>query len=115
MENLEIGKIHKEEQHRDAVHMAIAPAVAGEMLPAGKHISLVDGKAFGSGTPIGIVDPFLMDVVRKGQKFWIFLYPGSITSLRHEWTHPAFQDNPVAEPAPITEAELEQARHVANR
>ena len=66
MENLEIGKIHEKEQNRDAVHMAIAPVVAGERLRAGKHIAIVDGKAFASLTPIGIVDPFLAKPRRCG-------------------------------------------------
>ncbi len=37
---------------------------------------------------LGIVDPFLELPVQRGQKFWIFLLPNTITSLRHDWTHP---------------------------
>lgn len=116
MENLEIGKLHTLEQHRDAVHMAIAPAVAGERMRPGMHVGFRDGKAYNSIAEfIGIVDPFLGGRgVNKGDKFWIFLYPGSITSLRHEWTHPAFQDNPVAEPE-FTQAHKDTAERVAKR
>jgi hypothetical protein len=27
--------------------------------------------------------------VKEGEEFWMFLPPGSVTGLRHEWTHPA--------------------------
>lgn len=41
---------------------------------------------------IGVVDPFLAKPVEIGQQFYGCLYPGSITSLRHEWIHPAFAE-----------------------
>jgi len=90
---LNIGEIITNDQQRDAVHMAVAPVVAGGALLPGNHVAIrADGSAVfsaGAGT-VGIVDPFLRAPVRIGQRFWLFLYPGSITSLRHDWSHPAF-------------------------
>ncbi len=86
-----IGKIITTPQERDAIHIAVAPMTAAELLQPGQHVGLThDGAAGFSNDPIGVVDPFLKTVVRKGAKFWLFLYPNTITSLRHEWIHPAF-------------------------
>lgn len=79
---------------RDAIHVAIAPVTAAETLNPGDHIGLVGGSTKLVGTsahPIGIVDPFLKEQVRRGTQFWMVLYPNTITSLRHDWVHPAFE------------------------
>lgn len=90
----QFGKLITEPQFRDAVHIAVAPVVAGENLIPGTRIGF-------SGYPdtvgvvdniIGIVDPFLQHSVKKGDTFYMFLLPNTITSLRHEWTHPAFEE-----------------------
>lgn len=89
-----LGKIIADaDPHRDAVHVAVAPVVAAVRLAPGQEIGLLDattGEAGIVAKPIGIVDPFLKSFVLPGQKFWLWLYPGSISSLRHEWVHPAF-------------------------
>lgn len=101
-ESLGLGKLITTEQHRDAIHIAVAPVTAAAHLQPGQHVGLdAKGEACALKVqPIGIVDPFLQGAVAKGQRFWLFLYPGSITSLRHEWTHPAFAVlDPIPAPA----------------
>lgn len=73
---------------RDAIHVAVVPMIAKSRLYPGNHID-ADGNRTG-GELVGIVDPYLTVPVEKGQKFFMFLYPGTVTSLRHVWTHPAF-------------------------
>lgn len=94
MDTPKLGKLIQGEEHRDAVHIAIAPVVATEKLYPGQHIGFVGEcreQVWGrSDKPLGIVDPFLAGPIFPGDKFFMFLYPQTITSLRHEWTHPAF-------------------------
>jgi hypothetical protein len=89
----ELGKIIEGEARRDAIHVAVAPVVAGEDLEPGYHVSLnKEGEAVSSSGKglLGIVDPYLVSRVKKGERFWLCLYPNTVTSLRHVWTHPAF-------------------------
>jgi len=82
---------------RDAVHIAVAPVVAAHVLIPGEAIGFLanDQETVGRDVePIGIVDPFLKASVRTGQRFWMFLYPNTITSLNHVWSHPAFSNEP---------------------
>jgi|ERR1700719_168842 len=88
----EVGRLIDEYEQRDAIHIAIAPVVAHEKLFPGQDVGLVDGGKAGVCTkPIGIVDPFLKVPVFPDQRFFLFLYPNTITSLKHNWTHPAFE------------------------
>ncbi len=94
MADLPLGQIIDDQQKRDAIHIAVAPVIATERLRPGQHIGFVgkDNERVGGvgDKNIGIVDPFLKDFVLPEQRFWMFLYPQTITSLRHDWTHPAF-------------------------
>lgn len=86
---------------RDAVHVAVIAVRAATALSPGQRVGVErkpDGEyvaRVGSGTTeaIGIVDPFLDANLKEGERFWLYLYPRSITSLAHRWTHPAFADN----------------------
>lgn len=86
-----IGKLIVGDAQRDAIHVAIAPVVAAADLLPGRHVGIdVDGKASTAEPHLGIVDPFLGVGPKAGERFYLFLYPNTVTSLRHEWTHPAF-------------------------
>ena len=83
------------DRRRDAIHVAVAAVKAAARLRPGEHVGLVEEANLELVGPcdrnIGIVDPFLPGEVEPGQRFWLLLYPGTITGLRHVWTHPAFQ------------------------
>jgi hypothetical protein len=83
-----LGMIIDEAQKRDAIHLAVEPIVAKEVLIPGQDVG-ADGT---TNNPVGIVDPFLKKAVQVGERFWLVIYPRQINSLRHVWTHPAFED-----------------------
>ncbi len=89
MSDVKLGHLIETPQQRDAVHVAVAPVVAGEHLQPGDHVGIVDGEAIlDAVNTIGVVDPFLRRQVDTGESFWLFMYPGSIKGLRHNWEHP---------------------------
>lgn len=96
-----LGQIIEDTAERDAIHIAIAPVVAAGRVYPGQHVALLgNGPQVAAvlptdpNRPIGIVDPFLTHPVEAGTKFYLFLYPQTVTGLRHEWTHPAFDAAP---------------------
>ena len=91
---------------RDAVHVAIIAVIAEHELKPGEHIGMVNnrvagvsyidrnGNAFESISQthkIGIVDPFLTENVKRGEWFWMVLYPNTVKNLRHVWDHDIIQ------------------------
>lgn len=113
-----LGFLISEKEQRDAIHLAVEPVIAGEDLAPGEHIRIENGVAVSGGDTIGIVDPFITDIVAKGSRFWLVIYPRMITSLRHVWTHPAF-DAPVQvvpDEVPVAvEPSLIKPKRVRNR
>ena len=94
-EDLGLGRVITEPRHRDAIHVPVTPVTAAEDLRPGAHVGLRDGSTdevyeTGDGA-VGVIDPFLREPVRKGERCWLLLYPGTITYLRHVWSHPAFR------------------------
>ena len=99
MSDIQFGKIIYGYQQRDAVHVAVTPVEAGEAIDPGKWCYLKDGKAYPhtywrDGERVGFADPCLSERVKQGETFWLWLKPGSITSLRHNWTHPLLPEQP---------------------
>lgn len=86
-----LGTIIGDGAGRDAIHLAVEPVIAAHMLRPGEDVGFVDGGVGICDKPVGIVDPFLKVPVHKGERFWLVVYPRQITSLRHVWTHPAFE------------------------
>ena len=86
---------------RDAIHIAVAPVIANEELQPGQHIGFTPNTTevvtASANNLIGIVDPFLHEPVKEGQRFWMLLYPNTIQNLRHEWSHPAFNSSVLEE------------------
>ena len=102
-EQVYLGKLIEGVARRDATHVALAPAGATEDLNPGERVGLVGGKdadgyhlagrgKAGGDFAIGIVDPFLTEPVKAGQRFWLALFPRTVTGLRHEYEHPAFAE-----------------------
>jgi hypothetical protein len=106
-----LGQSPGPDDKRDAIHIAIAPVVAAHTLGPGQHVGPYNDGRYGiTATPIGIVDPFLIAAVAENSPFWLCLYPYSITSLRHVWTHPSFVAKPPAAAADLLGALRETVR-----
>jgi hypothetical protein len=107
-----LGTIITPNAGRDAIHLAVEPAIAGQILDPGEDVGyLEDGRVGVCNKPLGIVDPFLKSKVRPGQMFWLVVYPRQITSLRHVWTHPSFPDKDKPEAKGFTKEESEAWLH----
>lgn len=94
MSEVTLGKQPGDVSIRDAIHVAVTAAKAREQLHAGDRVGFVDypGRVASrdAGNIIGIVDPFRVDPVPPHGLFWLCLFPGSVTGMRHQWVHPEF-------------------------
>lgn len=98
---------------RDAVHVAVFSAKSRQKLFPGQDVSIMskentDTIVSNNGNFIGIVDPFLKSAVPAGERFWVYLYPRTITSLSHKWGHPAFEQEEAHYVPPATKIYSEQ-------
>lgn len=94
-DSIVLGQLCGPLAQKDAIHIAIAPVECGERLSPGQVIGFVKGsQTVVTGNPkvaLGIIDPYLVNNLKKGDWCYMLMFPNTITSLRHEWTHPAFQ------------------------
>lgn len=101
---------------RDAVHVAVFSARAPVRVFPGQHVGLVSDETVEHSDmvvsplapPIGIIDPFLGTEVTPGARFWVYLYPRTITSLSHKWGHPAFGETATAYAPPAAKLVSEE-------
>ena len=90
------------EAERDAVHIAIVPLVAGCDLYPGHPFRLSHGTTdvaisaqYHEKEAVGITNPFLGPNhyrIRKGDRFYGVLWPGTVVGMKHHWKHPAFDE-----------------------
>ena len=123
-----LGKVLDAPQPRDAIHVAIASVVVapGQTLRPGQRVGFVPpghdtvmspglyqwkelpgysgasnmGEEHFTVRYAGIIDPYLDRAIKEGERVWMCLDQGSITSLRHDWTHPAFERRSEAKSSP---------------
>jgi len=97
MKEIELGElVGPDDPDRDAVHIAIKKMRATRIMAPGE---VVPG--------LGIVDPFLDEHAHPGDLYWLFLFPNSVTGMRHHWSHPSFPDEIYDQDQP-TKEESEQ-------
>lgn len=98
MSDVKFGQLIDGQAQRDAVHVAVTPVIASHILAPGEHVGFTDDDTEHVGrvtATIGIIDPYLRRAVMPGQRCYLFLYPDTVTGMRHHWSHPAFGDAPV--------------------
>jgi len=99
-DKIQLGEYAPDGAMRDAIHIAIAPVIAGANLNPGDHVGFdEDGRVSQTNRHqyIGVIDPFLTGTIRQGTQVYLLLYPGTIHSLRHHWTHPWFKETDLVE------------------
>lgn len=101
MSDTQVGILITEAAQRDAIHVAVAPVISAGCYSPGENVGLLpDGRvSITADVKIGIIDPFLPKGVQEGDCCWLFLYPKTVTGIRHHWSHPAFSNEatPIAD------------------
>lgn len=90
MSDVQLGVLAPAGADRDATHVAVVPMTAAHQLTPGTHVGIVGAGVAGvtADKTIGIVDPYLVKPVERGERFYLCIYPRTVTGLRHVYTHP---------------------------
>ena len=91
-----IGLVLEEEKPRDAIHVAVISVTVKHRFMPGQPVGVIDGVA-SVDNPVGIIDPYLSSPADPGHWYWVFLFPGTISSLNHSWTHPGLPEEVLME------------------
>lgn len=94
MKDTKVGKLIDATAQRDAIHVAIAPVITAELCDPGEHVGFMEDGRVGTNAKkkIGVIDPFLKDTIGANKRCYLFLYPQTVTGMRHHWEHPSFTD-----------------------
>lgn len=90
----DLSKISNRPLPRDAVHVAVESVIASRTLEGGERIGFTSDDMATVGPDRegpGVVDPFITRPVKKGEHFYMFLYPGQVKSLTHTWDLSGFK------------------------
>jgi len=110
MSDVTLGVVPPANSERDAIHVAVIPMRASELLRPAQRVGIVGPSLAGpSSDVVGIVDPYLTDVVPKDGWFWLALLPGTVQGMRHHWIHPAFEARTIRTEMEESEAWLKDA------
>lgn len=80
MREIVVGELVTGADIRDAIHVPVISLRALRVLQPGEKLKH------------GCVDPFLSKPVQPGERYLFWVKPGTIKSLAHVWSHPAFAD-----------------------
>lgn len=82
---------------RDAIHIAVEPLLAMEVLKPGQRVKVSYSgeyaKAANGDDWQGIVDPWRTEDVQVDQRFWFIMRPGVVKDLRHVWDAEGFKSS----------------------
>lgn len=100
MSDVNLFENPNENSHRDAIHVAIEPGIAGVNFRYAKYVRQFNNEWFPCNEDEchGIINPWIEQDINKGDRFWVFIKPGTVNGMRHHWSHPELDDKSKSRP-----------------